>query len=203
MNYYEMSEDVINFLNKNGIKKIILLGHSMGGKTAMNIALNNPKRVLALIIVDIAPVKYNHYKEQHEIIMSMKGLKFKSEMSRAEIQKKLGQKIHDKRILAFLMTNLVRHQSQFKWRLGLDEIDNSILELSKFPNQENIFLGPTKFIRGENSDHILAENNVQIKELFPNSSISSLKDCGHWPNYEKPMNFQKEIKSFLKQCGLL
>ena len=103
MDYYEMSEDVINFLNKNGIKKIILLGHSMGGKTAMHLALNYQERVLALIVVDIAPLKYTHYREQHEIINSMQEIVFKPEMSRAEIEKKLRQKIHDKRIISFLI----------------------------------------------------------------------------------------------------
>lgn len=81
----------------------------------------------------------------------MQGISFNHERSRAEI-KKNEQKINDKKILSFLMTNLIRHPTGFKWRIGLDEIDDSILELSRFPKQENVFSGATKFIRGENSE---------------------------------------------------
>ena len=204
MNYYKMSEDIKIFLNKNRIKKVILLGHSMCGKTAMHFALNNQKRVLALIVVDIAPVEYIHYEVKNEILKLMKGIEFKPEMSRAEIKNTLEKKQKcDIKLIPFIMTNLIRYHNRFKWRIGLDGIDRNISEISSFPEQENIFLGPTKFIRGDVSEYINTENSSHIEKFFPKSNILTLKNCGHWPHYDDPISFNKAVKDFLNKINLL
>ena len=102
------TEDIICFLDKNELKTVILIGHSMGGKTAMQVALRFPNRISALIAVDIAPVRYENQQQQLGLIEAMQELHFTAEMSRAEIEKKLAEKIPEKRLLSFLMTNLIK-----------------------------------------------------------------------------------------------
>ena len=100
-----MAEDVVCFLDNNGLERIMLLGHSMGGKTAMQVALRFPERVSCLIVVDIAPVQYVHFQKILKLIWAMQELDLPKIMTRAEVEKKLAYKIDEKHILSFLMTN--------------------------------------------------------------------------------------------------
>ena len=97
------------------------MGHSLGGKTAMQFAVQFPERVSSLIMVDIAPVQYKHRQKILELIETMLELQFPTKMSRSEIEKKLAQKIHDTHILSFLMTNLIFQKGEFKWLIGLEQ----------------------------------------------------------------------------------
>ena len=202
MSYQEMAEDVISFFNKNGLEKVILLGHSMGGKIAMQVALSFPKRILALIVADISPVKYTNINKQHQLVKFMRELKLPEGITRSEIEKILAKKIKDKRLCSFMMTNLIFEKNKFKWRIGLDGIGLSLLELYNFPLQENIFLGPTKFICADNSDYIIEGHHQMIRSLFPKSSITTIKESGHWLHFEKPDAFKKIIEDFLQKNGL-
>ena len=101
MCYQEMAEDVVSFLDDNGLQRIIFMGHSLGGKTAMQFAVQFLERVSSLIMVDIAPVQYKHRQKILELIETMLGLQLPTKMSRSEIEKKLAQKIHDTHILYF------------------------------------------------------------------------------------------------------
>ena len=103
MCYQEMAEDVVSFLDDNGLQRIIFMGHSLGGKTAMQFAVLFLGRVSSLIMVDIAPVQYKHRQKILELIEAMQELQLPTKMSRSEIEKKLAQKIHDTHILSFLM----------------------------------------------------------------------------------------------------
>ena len=105
MCYQEMAEDVVSFLDDNGLQRIIFMGHSLVGKTAMQFAVQFTERVSSLIMVDIAPVQYKHRQKILELIETMLGLQLPTKMSRSEIEKKLAQKIHDSHILSFSMTN--------------------------------------------------------------------------------------------------
>ena len=202
MTYENMTEDVKKFLDDKDLEKIILVGHSMGGKTAMHFALNFPDRILALIVVDIAPTKYNNYEELHEIVKSMEEIRLTSKLSRSEIAKQLTQKIKDKNLASFLMTNLIIHKKKFKWRSGLAGIKANIRELLIFPSQGNFFLGPTKFIKGENSDYINFDNRKLIRNFFPKSRVTCLKKCGHWLHFEQPQDFKDLVEEFLQKYGL-
>ena len=102
-----MAEDVVSFLDDNGLQRIIFMCHSLGGKTAMQFAVQFLERVSSLIMVDIAPVQYKHRQKILELIEAMQELQLPTKMSRSEIEKKLAQKIHDTHILSFLMTNLI------------------------------------------------------------------------------------------------
>ena len=202
MNYQQMAEDVARFFAENELENVILLGHSMGGKTAMQLALQFPDRIAALIVVDIAPVCYDHLHKQLKLIEAMQELDLAGEMSRSEIEKKLAVKIPEKRLLSFLMTNLNRQNGQFQWRIGLEQIAAGMPELLNYPELKSVFKGPVQFIGGENSAYLKFEYHALIRKYFPESRITMLENCGHWLHVEQPAAFQKTVNEFLQDNNL-
>ena len=202
MSYQQMAEDVVRFFDGNELENVILLGHSMGGKTAMQLALQFPDRIAALIVVDIAPVCYDHQQKQLKLIEAMQGLHLEAEMSRSDIEKKLALKIPEKRLLSFLMTNLYRQNGQFQWRIGLEQIAAGMPYLLNYPEVNSVFEGPVQFIGGENSAYLKFEYHALIRKKFPESRITMLKNCGHWLHVEQPAAFQKTVNEFLRYNNL-
>ena len=202
MSYQQMAEDVVRFFDGNELENVILLGHSMGGKTAMQLALRFPDRIAALIVVDIAPVCYDHQQKQLKLIEAMQGLHLEAEMSRSDIEKKLALKIPEKRLLSFLMTNLYRQNGQFQWRIGLEQIAVGMPYLLNYPELKSVFKGPVQFIGGENSAYLKFEYHALIRKKFPESRITMLKNCGHWLHVEQPAAFQKTVNEFLRYNNL-
>ena len=202
MSYQQMAEDVARFFAENELENVILLGHSMGGKTAMQLALQFPDRIAALIVVDIAPVCYDHLHKQLKLIEAMQELHIAAEMSRSEIEKKLALKIPEKRLLSFLMTNLNRQNGQFQWRIGLEQIAAGMPELLNYPELKSVFKGPVQFIGGENSAYLKFEYHALIRKYFPESRITMLENCGHWLHVEQPAAFQKTVNEFLQDNNL-
>jgi len=202
MSYQQMAEDVVRFFDENELENVIILGHSMGGKTAMQLALQFPDRIAALIVVDIAPVCYDHQQKQLKLIEAMQGLHLEAEMSRSDIEKKLALKIPEKRLLSFLMTNLYRQNGQFQWRIGLEQIAAGMPYLLNYPEVNSVFEGPVQFIGGENSAYLKFEYHALIRKKFPESRITMLKNCGHWLHIEQPAAFQKTVNEFLRYNNL-
>ena len=202
MSYQQMAEDVVRFFDENELENVILLGHSMGGKTAMQLTLQFPDRIAALIVVDIAPVCYDHQQKQLKLIEAMQGLHLAAEMSRSDIEKKLALKIPEKRLLSFLMTNLYRQNGQFQWRIGLEQIAAGMPYLLNYPEVNSVFEGPVQFIGGENSAYLKFEYHALIRKKFPESRITMLKNCGHWLHIEQPAAFQKTVNEFLRYNNL-
>ena len=202
MSYQQMAEDVARFFVENELENVVLLGHSMGGKTAMQLALQFPDRIAALIVVDIAPVCYDHLHKQLKLIEAMQELNLAAEMSRSEIEKKLALKIPEKRLLSFLMTNLNRQNGQFQCRIGLEQIAAGMQELLNYPELKSVFKGPVQFIGGENSAYLKFEYHALIRKYFPESRITMLENCGHWLHVEQPAAFQKTVNEFLQDNNL-
>ena len=202
MSYQQMAEDVARFFVENELENVVLLGHSMGGKTAMQLALQFPDRIAALIVVDIAPVCYDHLHKQLKLIEAMQELHIAVEMSRSEIEKKLALKIPEKRLLSFLMTNLNRQNGQFQCRIGLEQIAAGMQELLNYPELKSVFKGPVQFIGGENSAYLKFEYHALIRKYFPESRITMLENCGHWLHVEQPVAFQKTVNEFLQDNNL-
>ena len=202
MSYQQMAEDVVRFFDENELENVIILGHSMGGKTAMQLALRFPDRIAALIVVDIAPVCYDHQQKQLKLIEAMQGLHLAAEMSRSDIEKKLALKIPEKRLLSFLMTNLYRQNGLFQWRIGLEQIAAGMPYLLNYPEVNSVFNGPVQFIGGENSAYLKFEYHALIRKKFPESRITMLKNCGHWLHIEQPAAFQKTVNEFLRYNNL-
>jgi len=168
----------------------------------MQLALQFPDRIAALIVVDIAPVCYDHLHKQLKLIEAMQELDLAGEMSRSEIEKKLALKIPEKRLLSFLMTNLNRQNGQFQWRIGLEQIAAGMPELLNYPELKSVFKGPVQFIGGENSAYLKFEYHALIRKYFPESRITMLENCGHWLHVEQPAAFQKTVNEFLQDNNL-
>ena len=134
MSYKEMAEDVVCLLDNNGLERIMLLGHSMGGKTAMQVALRFPERVSRLIVVDIAPVQYEHLQKNLKLIRAMQELGFPKNYDPRWSRKILAEKIDEKHILSFIMTNLICKEGQSQWRIGLEQIASGLPELLNYLN---------------------------------------------------------------------
>jgi esterase len=211
--YQNMKEDLFEFYNSNNIRKAVLMGHSMGGKTAMLFSLFYPERIEKLIIVDIAPKKYINLTEfqslaiQHlNILQAFKSVNLAKSQSRRQIEKEFSRFISDPFTCKFLLKNLVRTKdNNLQWALNLEAIgkflpqmlDNK--ELSEVQYNKSLINFQTLFVKGENSNYILEEDKLQIQKLFPNAEFVTIFNSGHLLHAEQPILFLESVKYFLEK----
>ncbi|MDG1727836.1 MAG: alpha/beta fold hydrolase [Emcibacteraceae bacterium] len=195
--YSLMAEDVIEFMDNQGIKKAHILGHSMGGKTAMQLALNHPERVDKLVIGDIAPVEYPHHHKT--IFEGLLAIPVANVESRGEAEQILKHYVEEPGVRLFLLTNLLRTDdgNGFKWRINLPALIGEYKNIQAAPDGIS-YDGETLFIRGANSEYVADEYVPETLEFFPNASIETIDDCGHWLHSEKPKEFSEILLKFLK-----
>jgi pimeloyl-ACP methyl ester carboxylesterase len=168
-----------------------ILGHSMGGKAAMLLALTRPDLVRRLIVADIAPVSYAHSQSQN--INAMRQVDLARIGSRAEAQAQLG--ITDPAVAAFLLQSL--DLKERRWRLNLDVLEREMPGILSFPAVDGRFEGPTLFLSGGTSDYVRREQRGVIKTLFPAARFASIPGAGHWLHAEKPHEFLAAVSVFL------
>lgn len=197
MSYREMYEDIIRLANHLNLERFDLLGHSMGGKVAMHLALARPEFIHRLIIVDIAPKPYPLWHQG--TFQSILTAPVASMASRQEIDDYLKHSIEDQIERNFMIKNLKRSDSGegFSWKINLEEITRGYLKIAGFTTAEQKFDKETLFIRGEDSHYIQDSDNALIKVLFPNSTIFSIKNSGHMPHFEQADEFFKIVNTFL------
>jgi len=197
MSYEEMAEDVIALADKLKLDNIILVGHSMGGKVAMTAALQNSTRFSALIVVDIAPVNYSHDFEA--LLGAMNSLDLKLLKNRNEAEAELAKTTDEAGVVQFILQNLIRSDDSFCWRINLQQISASLSSISKFPESlSNVSCHlPTLFLGGADSQYLLSIHNPAIYQYFPAAEITMIEGAGHWLHAEKPVEFLKEVKSFI------
>ncbi|HPF47266.1 MAG: alpha/beta fold hydrolase [Alphaproteobacteria bacterium] len=196
MSYPLMAADVIEFMDDQNLEKAHILGHSMGGKTAMQIALHFPDRVDKLVVGDIAPVVYPHHHER--IFEGLQAIPLDQISSRGEADKILSQYVDEAGVRLFLLTNLVRNdEGIFQWRINLPVLIREYEHISAAPDGTP-FDGETLFIRGDRSDYVSDDYVPEILALFPNAKIETIDHCGHWLHSEKPKEFSKLLLDFLK-----
>jgi|SRR5690606_27195100 len=193
--YHVLSNDILDFIQGHGIEKPTIIGHSMGGKTAMNFALAHPEKLDKLIVVDIAPRAYD-VRHDH-IVEGLKAVPIDTIQSRQEANEALAQHISSEGVRQFLLKNLMRKpEGGFGWRINLPVIDQSLEMISGGLVNEGVFDKKTLFIRGSKSDYILDSDREMIKKFFPNSTLVTM-DTGHWVQAEKPEEFVQVVLSFL------
>ncbi len=198
MSYKVMAEDVRLLLSDLGIDSCYILGHSMGGKVAMQLAMTYPELIEKLIVVDIAPTNYAAGGEGHlRVLQGMQALDLSAIESRKMAEAELAKFIEDADTLQFILTNLVREQSgTYRWRLNVDAIVEHYDAMRVAPEGDP-FDKPTLFIKGEQSNYIRERNEAEIKALFPSASIAVVQDAGHWVHAENPQAVQELITDFL------
>jgi esterase len=194
-NYDVMADDLYEFLMQHNIIDPIILGHSMGGKTAMQFAMNYPTKLTKLIVADIAPKAYPvHHKS---IIDGMKSLNFKVLKTRKEADLKLSEHIHDISTRQFILKNLYWiAPEKLAWRFNLNVIERDIEIIGEGLQNIHPFEKPTLFLRGIKSNYITEKDYQPIADIFTESSIKSM-DSGHWIHAEKPQEFRSILTAFL------
>jgi len=195
-NYQLMAEDIIELMNDENIESGYLLGHSMGGKVAMNVAMSNAERIEKLIVVDIAPRAYPPHHQQ--IFEGFESVKLESLKSRGEADNQMSAVIANIGIRQFILKNLARtSDGTFRWKLNLEAIKKATNSIGDSTPEELTFVGKTLFIGGSKSDYIQKTDHIKIKKLFPNSEIEIIEGAGHWVHAEKPKELIEIVQSFL------
>lgn len=194
-NYQVMADDLYEFLITHQIVDPIILGHSMGGKTAMQFAMNYPNKLSRLIVVDIAPKAYPIH--HHQIIEGLLSLNFNEIDTRKKADEQLSKTITEPSTRQFLLKNLYwKKKEQLAWRFNLEVINKNIEIVGEELQNVQSFNKPTLFIRGKHSNYILISDEQKIREIFPISTIKTL-NARHWVHAEKPQEFLDLISSFL------
>jgi esterase len=185
-------EELFEYLN---LKKVILLGHSMGGKTAIQFTQNHPEYIEKLIVIDIGVKEYPMHHA--EIIKGLYSIDLEKIHTRNEAEKILSRFISSIGVRQFLLKNLYwKEKARLAWRMNISILDHEMKNiLSALPEVE-IFL-PTLFIRGSLSNYILDQDLDQLETLFPDMSIATIEESGHWVHAEAPIKF---INLVLEYC---
>jgi len=194
-NYEAMASDLKEFIEGHSIDKFDLIGHSLGGKTAMLFATEYPKLIDKLIIVDIAPKQYPVHHDT--IIEGLKSIDLSVLTSRNEADTALAAYVPLMGVRQFLLKNLKRTSEGFGWKINLGIIEKEIAEVGKPLPPNAVFNKPTLFIRGGMSNYILEDDMELIHIHFPDSNLVAVKGASHWVHAEKPEAFLDEVNKFL------
>ncbi len=190
-NYHVMADDLVEVINSLNIKPNII-GHSMGGKAAMVLALKRPNLVRNLIIADIAPVKYEH--DQSQFIEAMQKVDLSKVEKRSDATLALSKFVEDKSLQNFFTQSLDIKAK--RWKLNLKVLRSEMSEIRSFPKIESEFSGHSLFLKGEKSDYIKSEHRKLIKSLFTKARFATFKEAGHWLHAEKPREFESAARLF-------
>ena len=196
MDYPLMAADVEKFLTDQKIESAHVLGHSMGGKVAMQFALDFPARMKKLVVVDIAPRAY--VPAHDKIFSALLALDLESFQTRSEIEAVLASEIPSLNLRRFLLKNLGRNnQGNFFWKMNLRDVAENYPRLSEVLNPQNQFDKPTLFICGGKSDYITAGDEQEIKRRFPAAQIKTIATANHWVHADAPEEFLRLVLEFL------
>lgn len=196
MNYEAMAKDVADYCKAHDLQDIILLGHSMGGKTAMWLAGNYSDLVEKLVIVDISPKYYPPHHQQ--ILDGLTALNQQSLNSRKEADEFLAKFIKEKGVRLFLLKNLYwESKEKLALRLNLEVLKEKVEEVGKALPEGIKFDKPSLFIKGGKSNYITKEDEALISQHFPKAEIAEIPGAGHWVHAEKMDEFYDEVIRFL------
>lgn len=195
-NYPLLTEDLEGFLKMHLIENPFVIGHSMGGKTAMNLAIKNPATIEKLIVVDIAPKSYPVHHDK--ILEGLAAIPIDTLSSRTEADKILSEYVQDMSVRQFLLKNLSRNsEGKFEWKINIFAIEKHIEEIGEGMQYEGVFQKPALFVKGARSNYFKPGDDELILKLFP-QAILKIVDAGHWVQAEKPQEFVETVLNFLQ-----
>jgi len=195
-NYEALTKDLHEFVVDRGLKDPIVIGHSMGGKTAMNFAIKHADEIAQLIVVDIIPKAYPIHHDS--ILEGLKAIDLSKLESRGQADQILTQFVPEPEVRQFLLKNLARDQDQkFAWRINIPVLEKHIEDMGVGLSYKGKFSGPTLFIIGKKSNYFEKGDETVIRNFFPAAQLVSI-DTGHWVQAEKPKEFTQIVFDFLK-----
>jgi esterase len=198
MNYSNMAADIVELMDNEHIEQVHLLGHSMGGKVAMQVALSVPHRIGKLIVADIAPVTYPRHP--NPILDGLRVIEQSRITTRQQADQLLNNYVETPAVRAFLLKNLIRQENgYYGLKLNLGAITEHYEELAQAPAGK-AFSGPTLFLKGMDSAYIQSKHKNSILALFPNAKVKVINGAGHWLHSDKPETFSRLVKQFLKDA---
>jgi pimeloyl-ACP methyl ester carboxylesterase len=196
-NYRLLAGDLHQFMEDHGLERADVIGHSMGGKTAMNFAVMYPDQIEKLVVVDIVPKAYPIHHDR--IVAGMKALALDQLSSRNEADAMLAPYVPDASERQFLLKNLVRKTAGgFQWKINVKAIDEHLEELGEGMQYPGKFEKPTLFIRGARSSYFKPGDEDEIRKIFPRARFVVL-ETGHWVQAERPVEFAQAVLDFLVQ----
>lgn len=190
--YPEMGADLAEVIDHIG-GPLDVLGHSMGGKAAMALALAHPTKLRSLIIADIAPVAYSH--TQIHFIKAMQAVDLTNVTRRAQVSEQLAELGVEPALQSFFTQSL--DIGEKRWKLNFDALIADMDKILSFPQLVGSFDGPSLFLSGANSDYVLPEHRRTIKSLFPAARFAKIPQAGHWLHAERPRAFETAVRVFL------
>lgn len=191
-----MAQDMIAFIQEHKLENAVLVGHSMGGKTAMQLALTAPEIIEKLVVVDIAPKPYQAHHNTY--FNAMLSLNLSEIQSRREASEKLGKSIKNTVIKQFLLKSLDRKDNGYQWKFNLEALHKHYNLLIGGLTTTTTFEKPTLFISGQLSDYISAGDIGDIERMFPNSVVEVIYNSGHWVHAEQPEAFKQMLLKFVQ-----
>lgn len=196
-NYDVMASDIYAYVKKFQFKKVFLLGHSMGGKTAMTFATTYPELTAKLLVADIAP---RYYPVHHDAILEgLSALDFDTIHSRSQADIALSHYVKEQGIRQFLLKNLYWvEKGKLGLRMNLPVLKSEVAEVGEGLEVGAQYDGPTLFLRGDRSEYIANADEALIKQHFPQALIVTIEQAGHWLHAENPVAFQKAVEDFIQ-----
>ncbi|MEX0287474.1 MAG: alpha/beta fold hydrolase [Flavobacteriaceae bacterium] len=196
-NYEVLAEDIKNYVQYHGLPKTAILGHSMGGKTVMQFACNFSQLVEKILVADIAPKYYPPH--HHDILNALSELYLENIGSRGEADTELAKNLTDIGIRQFLLKNLYWiEKGKLGFRCNLEVLSERMEEIGENIGHTDLYHGPALFLRGDRSEYISNSDLPEIKRHFPEASLDTVQNAGHWLHADNPAEFFKKSLSFLK-----
>ncbi len=199
MSFADMAGDLSAFIKDHALHDVTVVGHSLGGKTAMLCALRDPDLISQLVVVDIAPVRYRH--DYLDYVQAMMGLDLAHISRRAEAEALLADAIPEATMRKFLVQNLATGPKGLVWKLNLEAVRRSMAELVDFPYVADWeFDGRTLFVSGDQSDYIQPKYQNVIFALFPQAEFAVIKGAGHRVHVDQPERFVDRLVEFTESA---
>ncbi len=197
--YKLMCEDLLQLIQDENLDKVMLVGHSMGGKTAMYFAVAHPEKAEKMVVVDISPKKY--LITNQDIIDALEKVNLEEIKSRKEVETILSQDIKEPGTLQFLLKNLYWDDDQkLAWRFNLEALKTHIALIGELtPMPPTPLQMPVLFVKGGKSDHIFNADSKLINEMFANAKIITIPEAGHWVHADSPVEFYNVVEEFLRE----
>lgn len=200
MTYEVMAQDVVDFMDVQGIPAAVVMGHSMGGKVAMEMALRHPAYAAGLVVVDIAPRGYPPHHE--DVFAAFESIPLEQCSTRKEAEDAMRARVSKNSTALFLLKNLTRDdEGRFRWKANIPAIRAAYAEINRAIDADAPYEGPALFVRGGQADYIVDADRPDILRLFPRATIETIHGAGHWVHVDEPETLVALVRRFMGTIG--